>query len=73
LRGAVGLGALRGRGEVFLMIKELAFGVDQSARADQLRQRDAQERGGLFQELSFGQSQLFEFGDFGSFEEVLRG
>ena len=55
------------------MVKELAFGVDQRARADQLRQRDAQERGGLFQELSFAQSQFFEFGDFGSFEEVLRG
>jgi hypothetical protein len=68
LRGAVGLGT-----EMFLIVKELAFGVDQSARADQLRQRDAQERGGLFQELSFAQSQFFEFGDFGSFEEVLRG
>jgi hypothetical protein len=58
---------------MFLMVKELAFGVDQRARADQLRQRDAQERGGLFQELSFAQSQFFEFGNFGSFEEVLRG
>jgi hypothetical protein len=68
LRGAVGLGT-----EMFLMVKELAFGVDQSARAEQLRQRDAQERGGLFQELSFAQSQLFEYGDFESFEEGSAG
>ena len=63
LRGAVGLGT-----EMFLMVKPVF-----NTRADQLRQRDAQERGGLFQELSFAQIQLFEFGDFGSFEEVLRG
>jgi hypothetical protein len=29
--------------------KELAFGVDERAGPDQLCQRDAQERGGLFQ------------------------
>ena len=32
----------------------------------------AQERGGLLQELGFGESQFLKFGDFGAFKERLR-
>ena len=46
------------------MIQKLALGVDERPGLDELGQGDAQDGGGLLQEFGFGESQLFESGDF---------
>jgi hypothetical protein len=65
-----GIRVALGSGE-FLVVQELALCVDERAGLEELSQRDTQERGGLLQELGFGESQLLEFGDFGTFKERL--
>ena len=75
--GCVGSGSLwgggRGRGEVFLVIDELAFGVDERAGPDQLGQCEAQQPCGLFQKLGFGHGEFLERIHLGALEEALRG
>jgi hypothetical protein len=54
-----------------LAIEELAFGVNDRSGSDQLSQRDTKQRGGLFQELRFGQGKLFEIWYGRAFEKGL--